>query len=188
MVSSVSPQDVQNQPRPKQRRLFFAWWPSAEVQNTLHQIGEQRLSGKHGRLTKEHKIHLTLAFLGPVGVETTQCVKRVASGIRWQPFSLTFDRLGWFARSRVMWVGGSELPTPLADLVARLQEELKLCGYTPEHRRFQAHLTLARKVNRPPSETELEPIECPFEQFALVQSTLDEHGATYETLATFAAD
>ena len=169
----------------KHRRLFFAWWPSGETQTALHQIGKKQVQGHNARLTQQDKIHLTLAFLGPVDEAFADCARQAAANIHWQPFSLVFDRLGWFPRARVMWAGCSAPSTQLVDLVSQLNERLIACGYQPEQRRYQAHLTLARKINRGPKETEIPALACEFDRFALVESVLDADGAHYEILDQF---
>ena len=177
--------DNQTSTPEKHRRLFFAWWPSEEAQTVLHQIGNKQVQGHNVRLTQRDKIHLTLAFLGPVDEAFADCARRAAADIRWQPFSLVFDRLGWFPRARVMWAGCSVPSTPLGNLVQQLSERLIACGYQPEQRIFQPHLTLARKINQGPKETEIAALECRFDRFALVESVLDADGAHYEILEQF---
>jgi 2'-5' RNA ligase len=174
-----------NTESPVLHRLFFAWWPPVEAQEQLHQIAQEQVPGHNARLTRRDKIHLTLAFLGPVDEAFAQCARRAAADVRWQPFSLVFDRLGWFPRARVMWAGCSASGTQLADLVDQLNQNLVQCGYQPEQRRYQPHLTLARKVNRGPRAIEIPPLECRFERFALVESVLDAEGAHYHVLDQF---
>ena len=177
--------DKQASTSAKHRRLFFAWWPSDETRAALHQIGKKHVSGLNARLTQQDKIHLTLAFLGPVDEAFADCARQAAAGIHWQPFSLVFDRLGWFPRARVMWAGCSAPCTQLVDLVQQLTDRLVACGYQPEQRRYQAHLTLARKISRGPKETEISALACEFDRFVLVESVLDADGAHYEILDRF---
>lgn len=170
---------------PVHRRLFFAWWPSADHQVALHQVAQKQLQGRAARLTQKDKIHLTLAFLGPVDAAFADCARRAAAGVHWQPFPLVFDCLGWFPRARVMWAGCSQPVTQLTDLVDQLNQRLSHCGYQPEQRRYQPHLTLARKVKRGPEESGMSALECHFDRFALVESVLDAEGAHYHILDQF---
>ena len=170
---------------PTQRRLFFAWWPSVEAQSGLHQLAQERVPDHNARLTRRDKIHLTLAFLGPVDEAFAECARKAAASIPWQPFSLVFDRLGWFPQARVMWAGCSGASPQLADLVSQLNEGLVECGFQPDSRRYHAHLTLARKVSRSPDAIEIPARECRFDRFTLVESVLEPDGAHYEVLDTF---
>jgi 2'-5' RNA ligase len=179
--------DKSSRQEPELRRLFFAWWPAPHVQMQLHQLAAMSQPNPHARITQQDKIHLTLAFLGAVDQAFVDCAVSAASAVRWQPFSLLFDRLGWFPRARVMWVGCSRPHPQIGGMVAALSEALQSCGFVPEHRRFQPHLTIARKVNRPPKVIEIEPVECRVDQFSLVESILDSNGARYNILEQFEA-
>ncbi len=115
------------------------------------------------------------------------CVRQMACQLDWQAFELGFDRLGWFRRPRVLWAGCSAVPTELNGMVARIQAGLKRCGIESEKRKFQPHITLARKVNRPPEQQTIETLTCYFEEFSLVESRVDEKGVSYTTLASWPA-
>jgi 2'-5' RNA ligase len=58
-------------------------------------------------------------------------------------------------------------------------------GFQTEQRPFKAHLTLARKVRRPPADAVFEPLAWPAHEFSLVESTTDPAGSRYERLATW---
>ena len=179
--------ETSNRQEQELRRLFFAWWPDAEVQAQLHQLAQVHRPSPHARITRQEKIHLTLAFLGSVNKEFSDCAVSTATALQWQRFTLVFDRLGWFQRARVMWAGCSHPDSNMSGLVDALSVALQTCGFQPERRQFQPHLTLARKVNRPPNTMEIEPIVCPVDRFSLVESILDSDGAHYRILEQFEA-
>ncbi len=170
-------------PRPK--RLFLALWPTAAEQAQFHELARQHRCSEKNRLVAAHRLHLTLCFLGAVGGEVEVCVRQMAGQLVWQAFELGFDRLGWFGRPRVLWAGCSTVPTELNDLVARIQAGLKHCGIEFEQRKYQPHITLARKVNRPPGQQTIKALTCYFEKFSLVETRLDENGGSYTTLASW---
>lgn len=171
--------------RPK--RLFFALWPTAAEQAQFHEFARQHRSSEKNRLVAAHRLHLTLSFLGAVEGEVEVCVRKMAAQLVWQAFELGFDRLGWFGRPRVLWAGCSAVPTELNDLVARIQAGLLNCGFESEQRKYQPHITLARKVNRPPGQQTIEALTCYFEEFSLVETRVDEKGGSYTTLASWSA-
>ncbi len=96
-------------------------------------------------------LHLTLRFLGPLGHEALSRVEGAAEAvIGLPPVPLCIDRLGHFPRSGILWAGTSVSGAGLLGLVARFDEALGAQGFTPETRPFRAHITLARRVRRPP--------------------------------------
>jgi 2'-5' RNA ligase len=179
--------DSTNEQKSPLRRLFFAWWPSSQVQHQFHELAELNRPNRGARVTRPEKIHLTLAFLGPVDQRFADCARDVAKTIHWQPFSLTFDQLGWFPRARVVWAGCSHPAPQLTEIVSQLSAGLVQCGLEPERRPFRPHLTLARKTNRGPKSSELTPIVCRFERFSLVESMLDANGARYRIIEQYDA-
>ena len=94
------------------------------------------------------RMHLTLRFLGwttrerlnalepHLGVAARACppIQAMVSGLR------TFPPSG---RARVLWVG-IELPQSGTTLQAACEAAALECGFPPERRGFQAHLTLGR--------------------------------------------
>jgi 2'-5' RNA ligase len=75
------------------------------------------------------------------------------------------------------------MPAALPQLVAQLQQGLIACGYPPEERPFQAHITLLRKIRRPPEVEQLDsPLSWPVSEFVLVESRTLPQGAEYRIL------
>lgn len=169
-------------------RLFVALWPDAAVQNALAEAARQEHGrSQDGRTVPAEKLHLTLMFLGDVDRAQRACVERQLGTVSWAPVVLRLDRLGWFARPRVLWAGSRETPAVLSGLVRQIGEALVPCGFAPEKRPYQAHITLARKVKRPPRSLELTPLECVFDNLTLVRSVVDNDGSAYEIIGRWPA-
>lgn len=164
------------------QRLFFALWPEPGLQERLHRLGGAAVRKGDGRRVAAEKLHLTLCFLGGVDGGTRRCLEGQAGTVQAPPFTLVLDRLGYFPRPRVVWLGASAVPEPLPSLVQQLRDGQRRCGLEPERRPFQAHLTLARKARRGPAVNEMEPLVWPVERFALVASRTLPEGAQYEVL------
>lgn len=169
------------------QRLFFALWPTPEIQQRLHGIGRMALGRHPGKLVAPESVHLTLAFLGTVPVDQIPQVEETASTVTWQALELDFDRIGWFRRARVMWVGCSHTPDSLIAYVDRLRTGLSAVGLPVDTRPFQPHVTLVRKVRRPPAQHEMEEVVCHFDHVHLVRSLSVEGGSRYEILRTWPA-
>jgi 2'-5' RNA ligase len=127
------------------------------------------------------KIHLTLVFLGEVPVERIAAALEAARDAPFRPFTMAFDRLGGFRRSKVGWAGMSRPPVGLVQLQSRLQGGLQARGFAVEARPFAPHVTLARKVGRPVASVAIEPIEWEARRVALVRT--EPGSGKYTTLA-----
>lgn len=139
-------------------RWFFAIWPEPGAREAL--TGQlDALIPPRARRTHPLDLHLTLVFLGEIDTERLRCAEAAAGALRGDPFPLRIDRVGWFPRSRVLWCGPSTTPAPLQGLFADLQDQLRTCGFTPESRPYQPHVTLARDVRRRPQIRPLAPVE-----------------------------
>jgi len=162
-------------------RLFFALWPGATVRGGLAAV-QQRLPPDLGRAVRADNLHLTLVFLGATPASRRQCIERAVSGVRTSGFELPLDRLGYWRKPEVLWMGGSA-PAPLAALVQVLQSIVLGCGGKADNRPFEAHLTLFRKVRRAPRPLPaVPPIRWQVESFVLVESLTDPAGAQYAVL------
>ncbi len=172
-----------DQPEPRQR-LFFALWPDAAVRSALAQSA-QALLGKRSRRVPEANLHITLAFAGPVTAAVRQCLEQHAAAIRAAPFELLLEHVGHWPRPRILWAGPQHTPPELWSLVGGLNKAFEACGLACETRPWQAHLTLARKISRPPPVLTIEPIHWSISEFCLVESVTGPHGASYRVLASW---
>jgi RNA 2',3'-cyclic 3'-phosphodiesterase len=166
---------------PDSQRLFFALWPDASLQEIIDSRAH-KLIGKRAKRVPVHNLHITLAFLGSVPRGRRDCYEQAAAGIQSQTFTLSLQRIGHWPKPRILWLGPSQPPELLLTLVQSLNAALSLCGYTPETRPYQAHMTLARKVDRPLPVREIEPIDWVVDNFALVESVTAAEGACYQVL------
>lgn len=83
----------------------------------------------------------------------------------------------------MIWLGLSEQPEPLLDLVTRLRRCVSGCGIETEDRAFTGHITLARKVDHFNNEGVLtEPVSWLANEITLVESRTCPTGAEYKIL------
>jgi 2'-5' RNA ligase len=163
------------------QRLFFALWPDAAVQAGLAALSRQLL-GKRIRQLPADRLHVTLAFAGPVSAALRLCLEEAAAAVTAGPFEMTIDRVGHWSRPRILWAGPSRTPPELWQLVSDLHAVFEACGLQPERRPYQAHVTLARKISRAPPATDFEPLRWSIGDFCLVESVTDAAGAQYRVL------
>ncbi len=102
------------------------------------------------RATHPLDLHLTLRFLGPMSAEALAGAERAADMLAAGPVPVRIDRVGHFARSRVIWCGPASPSPDLLHLADRLEQALQDQGVAPETRPFRPHITLARQVGHPP--------------------------------------
>jgi len=169
------------------QRLFFALWPDDAVRKALEALALHR-AGDQGKRTRTENLHITLAFLGSVDGRRRGCLEEAADELQGRSFTLSMDTLGWWPRPQVLWVGPTDIPAALLNLVSDLKLACQRCGFEPERRPYQAHLTLARKVRRARLPDSIEPIQWPISSFALVESKTLPTGAEYSVLRTWPLD
>ncbi|MFJ8183572.1 RNA 2',3'-cyclic phosphodiesterase [Streptomyces sp. NPDC096105] len=131
-------------------RLFAAVLPPEDVIGTLAaEVGGLReLPGAGGlRWTERAGWHFTLAFYGEVDEETvpglTARLERAAA--RTEPFRLALSGGGQFGRGRALWAGAAGDLRTMRLLAERSEAAGRKAGVDMDtHRRYQAHLTVAR--------------------------------------------
>ena len=152
-----------------EQRLFFGLWPDPAARDRLARLASQ-LQPAGGRLHHPDDLHITLVFLGPVDAARQPCIYQAADEIVTPSFSLRVDTLGHWPRPQILWCGPSEVPEPLKRLVSALQQGLLACGFEPERRRYQPHVTLHRKVRHAKPGLLEQPIAWQAAEFALAAS------------------
>ena len=159
--------------------MFFALWPGEDQRRGLADLAARCAAQSGGKAVVRDNIHLTLAFLGEIGAELAVDVAALAGTLVLAPFTFRLNRLGFWRRNGIVWVGCERSPAPLAGLVADLQSGLARLGVRVETRPYVPHLTLVRRGRRAP-DMRMEPVEWPVTEFCLVRSHLSSAGAHYE--------
>jgi 2'-5' RNA ligase len=170
--------------REDNRRLFFALWPDVHTAKQLANL--QRELQMVGRPVSRNNLHMTLAFIGGVDSRCARCLRSVAGAVNFPPFSLSLDRLGYFDRPKVCWIGPRRTPPALNSLRRDLLRQLQTCGYTPDDIHFSPHASLARKSARLEAKPFV-PILWPVMDFVLVESRSAGAGAEYHVLERYPA-
>jgi len=163
-------------------RLFFALWPGEGVRARLAQCSRELHALCGGRRTRAQNLHLTLAFLGPVEVESIPAIERAAGEVRPRAARLVLDHPGFWKHNRIAWAGASVVPAELERLVIELRDALSRSRVQFDPKAFAAHVTLLRDARAPDAMPDLEPIPWDLESFALVRSRLQQGGSGYEIL------
>ncbi|MDF2271081.1 RNA 2',3'-cyclic phosphodiesterase [Streptomyces coacervatus] len=129
-------------------RLFAAVLPpegvvhelAAEVAELKKLPGSLRWTGRPGW-------HFTLAFYGEVddGVVADLSARLERAARRSEPFALALRGGGQFGHGRALWVGAEGDLEALRRLAERAEAAARKAGVAmDEHRRYKAHLTVAR--------------------------------------------
>ena len=166
-------------------RLFFAVWPSPEVQHALGQIAQRAQRECGGRAVPPTHIHLTLVFLGDLPRERLATLESLASTVRGHRFALTVDRLEYWRHNRILWAGTSDIPKAMRALVARLQDALAGADFRFDRRPYVPHITLLRNARQAPAEDRSAAVSWPVESFALMESAPRERGREYRVLRSW---
>lgn len=100
------------------------------------------------RFVDPYKMHFTLQFLGEVGEQAIDDVRKALGSVRFKPFSVSLAGVGAFPSRRsprVVWVGVDEGATELTELAGEINRALAPLGLRPD-KPFKAHVTILRKA------------------------------------------
>ena len=167
--------------KPYYPRLFFALWPDEALGRQLTKLN-RHIPVASGKPVAPQNLHITLQFIGTVSAQQYQQLLPLAACCPLPAFTLQLDRLGYFPRPQVLWLGARNPPEALGQLVQCLGAAMKQCGLTPDPRPYKPHLTLRRKVSKPVPDFPFDAISWPVASFALVSSQTLASGAQYQIL------
>jgi 2'-5' RNA ligase len=174
--------------RARKLRLFYALWPNDPLRAALHAAAAAIVGQVAGQPVPPGNFHVTLAFLGAVpGRALASLIEAGARG-PWPAVDLVFDRIEYWAKPKVLVAMPDSPPAAGGVMVERLWAGLEPLGFAREARPWRPHLTLARRIRRPPPENlvlaPVEPVgnEPPW-RLALVESSTHADGPRYRPLA-----
>ncbi len=173
-------------------RLFLAVELPDE---TKEQLCKLRTDIPGARWVPANQLHLTLAFLGDVDVESMKRLVEKLADLRCPAFSLCLAEFGCFPnrkRPRVAWIGIRPEPL-LMSLADRVREVVLSCEIPQEDRPFSPHITLARIKQAAGHDCDAfiaqtlgqEPALIPVQEFILFESRLSSSGALHIPLKSF---
>lgn len=137
-----------------------------------------------GRRVPVPNLHITLQFLGSVEEPSVAVLRRALAGVRAPVFDLALERLGWWRRGGIVWLGPGRTEGAVVLLQQRVAEACRAVGLPGDRRPFRAHLTLARRAGRPPA-AEPAPVDWPVESFELMESRPGDGPPRYTVLASW---
>ena len=92
--------------------------------------------------------HFTLRFIGDTEpAQRAKLIDRLQATRFGNPFEVEFDKLGAFpnpGRARVVWIGVGKGREALERIAEKAEAAVVDSGFSPEARKFSAHLTVSR--------------------------------------------
>lgn len=181
-----------NGPAAGTMRLFFALWPGDACRAALARAAAPAVLAIDGMPVPPRNFHVTLAFLGAVAGRDFPGLVELGGQDAWPGVRLDFGRVEYWPKPRVAAAVTDAVPAEAEAFVDRLWGSLERLGFEREARPWRPHLTLVRKVRRPPPENlPLFPVEWPSGEaawrLALVESSSHPEGVRYKPLADWVA-
>jgi 2'-5' RNA ligase len=169
----------------RNRRLFFALWPSDTVRAQLAAAAQSHAA--LGRAIAARNLHVTVAFLGAVAEDRIARVLETARSVQKLTFDGSFllhlDRVEFWRRSSLVCLTAEHAPPALLALVERLHAGLRERGFELRgHETFRPHVTLVRDVTRRPTRAGVAVVRWPVDSFALVESKVGQRGSEYAVI------
>jgi len=173
-------------------RLFIAIDIPDDIRTLMCGMGS---SIPGARAVPADQLHLTLKFLGDTDSGRLSDIKEALAAIDFAPFTINLQRVGHFpprGNPRVIWAGIEPL-VEVTRLRNAIEKSLAGIGIERDHRKFSAHVTLARLKNSPLNRVTqflagnsfFETPPFTVREFLLYSSSLSARGAVHSMLAAF---
>ncbi len=169
----------------KDIRINFEQRQNETIRDSLHHASKTIPVERPARRVPHYNLHLTLHFIGNVYFDQMACLQQQARLVKAAAFEFNIDCQGYFKKPQVAWLGCSELPAALRELHQQLGQRLQLCDYRPEARRYNPHVTMARKIDRIPGPESFESIPWVVENFSLIEVRQIDDGVQYRVIETY---
>ena len=171
-------------PPKTKKRLFLALWPDEAVRQKLSALlqNSDSLLLASGSPVKAENLHLTLLFLGDVSHADTINLVTALDSVSLNPFTLSVNRWGHFAKPGILWLGVTEIPDALKQLYKQLQILVPKTVKGVSTKDFKPHITIIRNINYLPEVIDFKSIKWEINGFSLVESKLRPEGVEYTVL------
>ncbi|MDB5994322.1 MAG: 2,5 ligase [Pseudomonas sp.] len=163
------------------KRLFFALDCPPAQRKAIAQW-RSALELRSGRPVPAENFHLTLLFLGAVGVAQIADICTAAAKVRVPGVALrvALDRLDAWRRAGALVLAAEQAPPELLRLVYALEQAMLPFGFEEAPKEFRPHLTLMRDYREPVPESASPPeFWLRADRFVLFES----HKGRYRALA-----
>jgi 2'-5' RNA ligase len=140
------------------KRLFFALSCAPEPRRKIAQW-RSALQLRSGRPVPAENFHLTLMFLGAVGVAQIAELCTAAANVRvpGAPLRVVLDRVDVWRKHGVLVLVPQQAPAELLRLVYALEQAMLPFGFEDSPKEFRPHLTLMRDYRLPVPESSTPP-------------------------------
>jgi 2'-5' RNA ligase len=172
---------VSDETREPVKRLFFALGCAPEQRKAIAQW-RSALELHSGRPVPAENFHLTLLFLGAVGMAQIAEICSAAAKVRVPgvPLKVVLNRLDVWRRAGALVLAAEQAPPQLLRLVYALEQAMLPFGFDEAPKEFRPHLTLMRDFRAPVPESATPPeFFLRSDHFALFES----HKGGYRALA-----
>ncbi|MCB1848123.1 MAG: RNA 2',3'-cyclic phosphodiesterase [Halieaceae bacterium] len=167
-------------------RTFFALELPAGLILQLADWRDRQLAGC-GRAVPPANFHITLAFTGSLSSGALERLQlAVDSWLAGDPprgDELLLDRIGYWSRPGIYWLGPGTWPDSLARLAGKLRQLGSAAGAPRDRNPFAPHVTLFRNCEgAPPAPARLPVFSFHYSHFTLFESRQGKSGVTYHPL------
>lgn len=140
------------------KRLFFALSCPPEQRKAIAQW-RAALQLRHGRPVPTENFHLTLLFVGDVGVAQIADICSAAAKVRVPgvPLRIGLDRLDAWRKAGALVLAAEQAPPELLRLVYALEQAMLPFRFEAAPKEFRPHLTLMRDYRVPEPESATPP-------------------------------
>ena len=168
-------------------RVFFGLDPDPDCKRAIADWRD-RYGRADGHPVPPGNFHVTLAFVGAIdqGPLERLClaVDEYLGPERPPGGNLDLDRIGFWMRPAIFWLGCTNVPATLATLASELQARAVSVGARKDAHGWVPHVTLYRKCRQPPPAPLREPaIALSYRSITLFESRPGRNGVSYTPIA-----
>ena len=163
-------------------RTFLSLTPDAGTSMAIEKWCSLCWPGQSRKIPMQN-YHVTVAFFGDITKAQLLAIEEGLDLLEHPAFELLFDEVRYLPDPSVLWLGVCQVPAAANHLADKCKTIANRGSIRVASRRYQPHLTLARKITFPPSMPLIEPnFAAHFTSLQLMQSHRERSGARYVEL------